>query len=132
MLPFTTVAAGIALLYLAWVFYARWSQNQALQRAAEAKSSEQTQKTFEMYGAGQLKILMLYANPAIIRRGGSTQLCYSVANATRVKFDGGVEEITPSLNRCVVAKPRGSMTYTMTAEDDKGGKVTKTVDVVVR
>ncbi len=61
MLPYTTAAACLALIYMAWVFYSRWSENRELQRRAEEKSSEQAQKTYEMYGSGQLKIMLFYS-----------------------------------------------------------------------
>ena len=132
LLPFTTVAAVLALIYLAWVFYSRSSQKQELQRAADRKSIEQAQKTYEMYGSGQLKILLFYATPPVLRKGETAQLCYSVSNATTVKIDQGVEEIKPSLSHCVQVKPAHSTTYTIAADDDKGHHVTQSVDVVIR
>jgi hypothetical protein len=132
MLPYTSVAALLALIYLGWVFYARSSQNQELQREADQKSVDQAKKTYELYGSGQLKILLFYASPPTLARGGTTELCYSVANATAVKVDQGVEEIKPSLNRCFPIKPAHSTTYTMTASDDKGHQVTQSVNVVIR
>ena len=132
MLPYTTVAACLALIYLGWVFYSRSSQNRELQRQADQKSAEQAQKTYEMYGSGQLKILLFYAVPAVVARGGPAQLCYSVSNATTVKIDQGVEEIKPSLSRCVPIKPARTTTYTLSATDDAGHRATQSVNVVVR
>jgi len=132
LLPYTTVAAVLALIYMGWVFYARSNQNRELQREADEKSAEQAKKTFELYGSGQLKILLFYAAPAVVPRGGSTQLCYSVASATTVKIDGGVEDIKPSLNHCVPVKPTHTTTYTMTAADDKGHETTKSIEVAVK
>ena len=132
LLPYTTVAAVLALIYMGWVFYARSNQNRELQREADQKSVEEARKTYELYGSGQLKILLFYAAPAVIARGGSAQLCYSVASATTVKIDGGVEDIKPSLNRCVPVKPAHTTTYTMTATDDKGHETTKSINVVVK
>ena len=132
ILPFTTAAACLALIYLAWVFYSRSSQNSELQKQADEKSAEQERKTYEMYGSGQLKILLFYAVPAIIERGASAQLCYSVANAVTVKIDQGVEEIRPSISRCVPVKPAHTTTYTISAADEKGHETTRSADVVVR
>ena len=132
LLPYTSVAAVLALFYVGWVFYARSNQNRELQREAEQKSAEQAQKTFEMYGSGQLKILLFYASPSTVARGQATQLCFSVANATKVKIDQGVEEIKPSLNRCVPAKPSQATAYTITAADDLGHEVSQIVNVAVR
>jgi hypothetical protein len=132
LLPYTTIAAVIALFYVAWVFYSRVDTNKQIQKAADEKSVEQAQKTYEMYGSGQLKILMFYATPATVARGQATQLCYGVSNATTVRIDNGIEEIKPSLNRCVPAKPAKSTSYTITATDDKGHEATQTIDVGVR
>jgi len=132
LLPYTSAAAVIALLYMGWVFYSRSSQNRELQREADEKAVEHARKTYELYGSGQLKILMFYANPSTIAHGQRTQLCYSVSNATKVSIDQGVEEIKPSLNRCVPAKPSHSVAYTITAADDQGHTVTQSINVNVR
>ena len=132
LLPYTTVAALLALLYLAWVFYSRYDRNRQLQHQADQKSVEQAKKTYELYGSGQLKIMLFYAAPAVASRGGPAQLCYSVANATNVKIDQGVEPIEPSLSHCVPIKPAHSTTYTLTASDDKGHTATQSANVVIR
>jgi hypothetical protein len=132
LLPYTTVAAGLALIYMGWVFYSRASVNRELQREADQKSVEQAQKTYELYGSGQLKVLLFYATPSTIARGQSTQLCYSVSNATAVKIDQGIEEIKPSLNHCVPAKPVHSTTYTISASDEKGHQASQSINVRVR
>lgn len=132
LLPYTTAAACLAVLYIGWVFFSRWNQNRELQHAAEEKSIEQARKTYEMYGSGQLKILLFYASPGVIARGGTTQLCYSVSNAASVKIDNGVEDIKPSLSRCLPVKPAHTTTYTITAADDGGHKATQSVTVVIR
>jgi hypothetical protein len=132
LLPYTTAAALLALVYMGWVFYSRSSEDRELQRDADRKSVEEARKTYELYGSGQLKILLFYAAPAVVAKGGSTQLCYSVANATTVKIDKDVEDIKPSLNRCVPVKPAHSTTYTLTASDDQGHHTTQSVNVTIR
>lgn len=132
MLPYTTAAACLAVIYMGWVFYSRSSQNREIQQQAEEKSLEQDRKTYEMYGSGQLKIMLFYAVPPVVARGGSAQLCYSVSNAASVKIDHGVEEIKPSLSRCVPIQPGRSTTYTLSAKDDKGHSANQSVQVTVR
>ena len=132
VLPYTTVVTILALLYLAYVFYSRSSERRDAQKAAAEKEVEQARKTYELYGAGQLKILLFYAVPPTMAKGSSGQLCYSVSNATSANIDNGIEPIKPSLSRCVVMKPTHSTTYTLTASDDKGHQVTQAVNVVVR
>jgi hypothetical protein len=132
ILPYTTAAACLALIYMAWVFYSRSSQNREWQRQADERYIAEARKTREMYGSGQLKILLFYAVPPVVARSGSAQLCYSVANATTVKIDHGVEEIKPSLSRCVPIKPARSTTYTLSAADDKQNHASQSLNVQVR
>jgi hypothetical protein len=117
---------------MGWVFYSRSSQNRELQRQAAEKSQEQDRKNYEMYGSGQLKIMLFYAVPPVVAKGGETKLCYSVANATSVKIEPGVEAIKPSLSRCEPVTPVRSTTYTLSASDDKGHSDSRKLDVVVR
>lgn len=132
LLPYTTVAAVLALLYTGWVFYARSNQNRELQREADQKAIAEARKTYELYGSGQLKILLFYAAPIAVVKGGSTQLCYGVANATTVKMEPAVEGVKASLNVCIPVKPAHSTTYTLTATDDKGHSTSQSVNVIVR
>jgi hypothetical protein len=125
------VATLLALIYLGGVFYSRWHFSRGLQQAAEQKAAEQERKTYELYGSGQLKIMLFYASPGVVNRGQGTELCYSVSNATTAKIDHGVGDIRPSVGRCVPIKPTRSTTYTVTATDSQGHQATKSVDVVV-
>lgn len=125
------MATLLALIYVGWVFYSRWLQSRELQQAAERKAAEQERKTYELYGSGQLKIMLFYAMPGVVNRGRGTELCYSVSNATTAKIDQGVGDIRPSVGRCVPIKPKRSTTYTLTASDGQGHQATKSVDVVV-
>ena len=132
VLPYTTVAACLALVYLAWVFYSRYATNRELQREAEQKSAAENRRIYEMYGSGQLKIMLFYANPAVATRGESAQLCYSVSNATKVAIDHGVEPIWPSLSHCAEIHPVRTTLYTLSADDGKGHHATQSLNLVVR
>ena len=132
LLPYTTVAAVLALLYVGWVFYARSDQNREIQREADQKAIAEARKTYELYGSGQLKILLFYAAPVAVAKGGSTQLCYGVANAATVKMEPAVEGVKPSLNVCIPVRPAHSTTYTLTATDDKGHSTSQSVNVIIR
>jgi hypothetical protein len=132
LLPYTTIAVCIALLYAGWVFYSRYRTNAELQRKAETRYVEQAKRTYEMYGAGRLKILAFYAMPGVVQRGGTTELCYGVANATSVSIDNGIEAIKPSLSRCLPVKITRRTTYTLKAQDEQGNHVEQSVDVLVQ
>jgi len=132
LLPYTTIAVCIALLYAGWVFYSRYRTNAELQRKADARYVEHAKRTYEMYGAGQLKILSFYAMPGVVHRGETTELCYGVANATSVSIDNGIEAIKPSLSRCLQVRVTRITTYTLKAQDEKGNHVEQSVNVLVR
>ena len=77
-------------------------------------------------------MLMFYANPGVLKRGSTGLLCYGVANAKSVRIVPDVEEIKPSLSRCVEVKPKADTHYTFSADDGKGRTVSQSVDVLVR
>jgi hypothetical protein len=67
-----------------------------------------------------LQLIMFYASPARVVEGDRVSICYGVAQAKSVRIDPPIEEITPSLNRCLSAYPEKSTTYTLTATDAQG------------
>ena len=85
----------------------------------------------DAYGGESLAILNFYANPATIRPGETTQLCYSVPNAENVRIEPPVENVWPSLSRCVDVTPTDDTVYTLIAEDDSGNTVTANTTVEV-
>jgi hypothetical protein len=121
----------LALLYLAWTFYARWHNNRVIQQAAEAEKAKADAQIVRMY-AGDLKILTFYTTAGAIRRGEKTLLCYGVASATKVRIEPGVEPLNPSLSRCVEVAPVKDTVYSLTAEDDSGHTATKSLTIHVR
>lgn len=78
-----------------------------------------------------VKITAFYARDAVVVEGGSTVLCYGVANAKSVRLDPPVESISPSLNRCVEVRPKAETRYTLTAEGSLGQAVSESVTVRV-
>lgn len=61
------------------------------------------------------KILQFYAGQGVIRPGEAVTICYGVESAESVRIEPHVEDITPSLNRCIEAKPEKTTLYTLTA-----------------
>ena len=72
-----------------------------------------------------LKITQFYSDPAVIRGTGKANLCYGVQGATTLTLDPPVEDIWPSMVRCFVVNPKVTTTYTLSAEDGRGAKVTQ-------
>jgi hypothetical protein len=77
------------------------------------------------------KIANFYAAPAIIENGQPAQLCYSVESTTKLTLDPPVDRVWPALTRCLEIKPSKTTTYTLTAENSAGTKVTATTEAKV-
>ena len=134
-LLYTSIAVGIALLYLVLVLLSRWAENRNLeQRAVQEKAEkqrEQDRATVEQMGGKDLSILNFYAVPAIIHRGKIAKLCYGVANAKKVRLEPQSNPVWPSFTRCVDVSPTATTTYTLTIEGAAGNTKSQTLEVKV-
>lgn len=130
VLPYTSAALAVAILYAAWTLYSRSEENRRAEREAAAKKLAFDRATLNMIGS-DLKITQFYAPPAI-QAGQPALICYGVANAARVRIEPAVENLTPSLSRCIQASPRVTTNYTLTAEDNAGHRVSQTITVKVQ
>lgn len=121
LLPFTSAAVIIALVYVGWTFFSRWQEVRELKEKAAQQQAADARKTVEAYGNGRVKIMNFTISPGVVGRGEKVSICYGVSNAKTVvidpKPDGGV---WPSLARCVEASPKKTTSYTLTATDAAG------------
>jgi hypothetical protein len=113
----TWIPVLLVFTYSGWVLYSRKSENERIARELEQKQAAADRQVLEKLGSGSLKVLMLYANPPVIRRGQKALLCYGVANATSVRFEPPVDGAGPSLSRCLETHPTKTASYTLIAED---------------
>ncbi|HXZ81295.1 MAG TPA: hypothetical protein VEG30_15305 [Terriglobales bacterium] len=121
LLPFSTAALIIALLYVGWIFYSRWQENRRAEQKAAAAKAADARRTIEQFGGGRLTILNFYATPATVHRGEKAQLCYGVSNAKTVRIDPPVAaDVWPSISHCIEVAPTRDTSYTLTAEDGAG------------
>lgn len=120
-----------ACIYLGLIYYSRRSAERELLQDLEEQKALQERAIVDAYGGDNLAILNFYANPATIRPGETTQICYSVPNAESVRIEPHVENVWPSLSRCVDVAPASDTVYTLTAEDAAGNTVTATTTVEV-
>jgi hypothetical protein len=129
----TGVVLLIGGLYVGWVFYSRWEASQALNEKAAEKTRAQASETFEAMGGNRFEILGYSANPAVVRAGERSSLCYSVSNAKSVEIEPQPDEpVWPAFARCVNVTPRKTTTYTLTIGDGGGNTKTAVVEVKVR
>ncbi len=129
-LPYLTAMVVVALLYAGWTIYSRMAETQRVENEAAARRRAFDQKTLNMIGS-ELKITSFYG-PAAVHAGEKALVCYSVANAKSVRMEPAIEEITPSLGRCVQDAPLKTTHYTLTAEDGAGHSVSQTIVVRVQ
>jgi hypothetical protein len=127
----TWIPVLLVFTYSGWVLYSRKSENERIAREVEQKQAAADRQVLEKLGSGSLKVLMLYANPPVIRRGQKALLCYGVANATSVRFEPPVDGAGPSLSRCLETHPTKTASYTLIAEDAAKSVEKSTVTVRV-
>jgi hypothetical protein len=119
--------------YVGWVFYSRWEANQALAERTAERERSQDQQTFEAMGGNRFEILAYSANPATVRAGERSSLCYSVSNAKSVEIEPQPDEpVWPAFSRCVNVSPRKTTKYTLTIGDGAGHTKSAIVEVRVR
>jgi hypothetical protein len=135
-LLYSSVAVLIAAVAVGWILFARWQQNRQIDRQTAQeraqKQNESDRAALEQFGGKELAIQALYANPGVVSRGESVQLCYGVANAKAVTLQPQPNPVWPSHARCVEVTPNKDTVYTLTAEDASGNQTSQTVEVKVR
>ncbi|HME12799.1 MAG TPA: hypothetical protein VKF79_08065 [Candidatus Acidoferrum sp.] len=135
-LVYSSAVILIVLIYVAYILISRNQENRAIERrAAEQQAATQQREdraVLEQLGGKELAIQTFYASPSAVHKGETAQLCYGVANAKVVKLEPQDNPVWPSYSRCVDVKPAKTTTYTLTAEDAAGHRVTETLEVKVR
>ena len=133
LLPVTTVALIIAILYVAWTFYSRYEANRKAEADAHNRAAERNRHDVQqLLGSGDLSIRTLTIDKASIRTGETAQLCYSVAAATAVKIDPPVADLKPSYLHCLEIAPRATTTYTLTASDAANHSISQQITIQVK
>jgi hypothetical protein len=120
ILPFTSAAVVIALLYVGYIFYSRHQDQKEAEQQVSARQAADARKVAELYGGEELKILDFHATAGPLHRGETAQLCYSVSNAKTVAIEPDVHDVPVSYSNCVKIAPKKDTTYTLSATDNKG------------
>ncbi len=131
-LPWLSVIVLVAAIYDGAIFYSRWSGNQAIERARDAKETERAQKMVELTGGDTLKISNFYALPGAIPAGGHSTICYSVNGAKTLRLEPPVEEVWPALSHCFDVSPRRDTEYKLIAEDGGGHSVFESLVIKIK
>jgi hypothetical protein len=122
----------VAFLYPAWIFWQRRASAREAEQASERARIERDRPVVEKLTTGPVKVIMLYANPGVLAAGETANLCFGVKNATAVTIEPKIEDLKPSLSRCLAISPKRTTTYTLRAEDGKGGSDEASIEVRVR
>ncbi len=131
-LLYSSLALAAVLLSVGWVFFSRWQENREIERRAEEKKAAADRRMVEALGGDRFEILSFYASPGVIRRGETSQLCYAVSNAKKVRLEPQSSPVWPSYSRCVDVSPARDTTYTLTAEDAAGHTKSATLVLIVQ
>jgi hypothetical protein len=133
LLPYTTVALLVAILYVGWIFYSRRrDQRRAEEQAAQAQAAQNQKVVDQVFGQGQVRLLNFSISPIRLHKGDSARLCYGVSNAVSVTIEPHTEETKPSYNHCLDISPPKTTTYTLTAKDKAGHVETGSLTVTVQ
>lgn len=131
LLPIVTFVIGS--LYVAGVFYSRWSSARAIEERARDAQRRDDRKVYQMMGGDRFAIMNFYAYPGVIHRGEETSLCYSMSNAKTATLDPPSNvSMWPAFDRCVNVTPTKTTTFTLTATDAAGNQKTATAEVEVK
>ena len=103
----------------------------ALMLFAGACSSPPTEAKRTAAPAAPASITQFYASPAAIAKGDRTLLCFGVEGAASVRLDPAVDEIAPSLARCIEVTPAATTQYTLFAKNRAGVEVSRQIEVTI-
>jgi hypothetical protein len=134
VLPYTTAALVIAILYVAWTFYSRYESNRKAEADAAAKEQEARKRVVDtIYGSGEIKFSTFAADSGVVHPGQTVHLCYGVVNAQTVSINPPVgEQLKPTYYHCLDVQPKKTTTYTITAKNAKGDTKSQSLTIEVR
>jgi len=136
LLVYGVIGVVVVVIYLVYLVISRHQAAREFERRdAEIQRQQhraEDELTLQQLGGPGFGIRALYANPPVIRRGESAQVCYDVVNAKTVSLDPPVAEVWPSHTRCFGVSPKRTTTYTLTVTDATGKTATNDVQVQVR
>jgi len=132
ILPYTTIALVLAILYVAYVFYSRHQSDVEAEARIEAQKQADRKRTLDtVFGNGEIKFSQFTIDTTSLKRGQTARLCYGVENATTVRIDPPIEPLKPTYLHCMDISPKVTTKYTITAEDGKGHSKSESLELPV-
>jgi hypothetical protein len=132
LLPYTTALLVAVALYTAWILWSRRQSSAEVVQEQKAKEARQDEAVVQLLGGDSLKILSFYASPGTVKPGEKALVCYGVSNAKEVRIEPPLDDVKPSLSRCLEVHPRKSTDYTLIARDAAGHEVRQSFTLEVR
>jgi hypothetical protein len=124
-LPWLSLVVLAVVVYDGYVFYSRWKYKRDSAREQARVEAAEAQRTVDLLGGDQLRILDFYSTPGIIHPGAQATICYGVNAAKSVRIQPATEKVWPAVAHCLQVSPREDTEYKLTAEDGKGHSVTQ-------
>ena len=119
-----------AAAYAAWTVYSRWNANREAEQSA--KAAEADKRIVSALGGNELKILAFYSEPGLVKPGERALICFGVSNAKTVSIEPHIDDLTPTLNRCLEVHPKRTTEYKLTAADGAGHSATQSFVLQVK
>jgi hypothetical protein len=133
IIAYTWIGVLVAGLYVAWIFYSRHERAAAAEAELQKRKQEEAQRVNSLiFGSGQIQFTTFVAEPGVLRRGDTAELCYGVVNAVRLELTPAVEQAKPTYRHCVEIAPKATTTYTIKATDAKGNSKSASLTVQVK
>ena len=132
LLPYVTVVLIIAAIYAGWTIFSRSQENRRAEQAAKQAEADADRRVVNALGGEQLKILAFYASPGVVKRGQKALVCYGVSNAKTVRIEPRIDDITPSLSRCLDVVPQRTTEYKLIAADAAGHESSQSLVLQVK
>jgi hypothetical protein len=123
------VVVALVVLYVAWIGVSRFSSNRELERATKTPISKSVSSAPSQ--GRRAKIVHFYSGSGQVERGQPALICYGVENAKIVRLIPPVENLPPSPNRCIEAKPDRDTMYTLVASGEDGENVSASFSIQV-
>jgi len=121
-----------AAVYAGWTVYSRWNANREAEQSAQTAKVEADKRIVSELGGNDLKILSFYSEPGLVKPGGRALVCFGVSNAKTVTIDPHIDDLTPTLNRCLEIHPKRTTEYKLTATDAAGHSATQSFVLQVK
>lgn len=123
------IGLSLAGVRLGWVWWGRHDARVRMEAAARSGRSQRYQSAGD---DGRLAITQFYARSGEITAGDRNLVCYGVRNATSVRIEPPVENLSPAMNRCFFVDPQEDTTYQLVAEGPDGARASESFRVHVK